>query len=372
MNYQVCTNCVMDTTDPDIRFDSSGVCNHCHSYRYKVNQQALPADTKHTQLRELISLIKANQASGYDSIVGISGGVDSSYVALAASELGLNPLLVHFDNGWNSSIAVDNIRRICDATGFDLYTYVVNWNDFKNAQLMFFKSDVIDIEMLTDHAIKALLFHVATKFKIKYILGGANVSTESIMPPSWRHIKLDKSNILDIIGNSSIHANRYDINGFPLMGFKKRVILKQLYGIQEIKFLNLLDVNSEQMIERLSRRASWGRYPGKHQESIFTRFYQAYILPKKFNVDKRRAHLSCLINAGIMSRHDALLRLNEPHYPVIEINRDKRLVCSKLDFTLDSFEAYINRPARPHSCFKSDVSQINRALALRSLVSRIF
>ena len=198
-NYQVCSYCIMDSTDIDIKFDEIGRCNHCKDYFTKINTQIVPEEDQKKELDSLVSKIKDSNANGdYDCVVGISGGVDSSYVALLAKDFGLRALLVHLDNGWNSEISIRNVSNITNKTGFHLYTHVIDWNEFRDLQLSLFRASVVDIELVTDHAIKATLFKVASRFNVKYILNGGNVVTEAIMPVSWRHTKVDKRNIKDI------------------------------------------------------------------------------------------------------------------------------------------------------------------------------
>jgi N-acetyl sugar amidotransferase len=363
--YKVCGFCVMDTSDPGIRFDGDR-CNHCKSYFVKVDAQIIPTAQRDSLLAELVKNIKqSNSRVEYDCVVGISGGVDSSYVALLAKDLGLSALLVHLDNGWNSEISVKNVRNITLQTGFNLYTHVIDWNEFRDIQLALFKASVVDIELATDHAIKATLLKVAAKFGVKYILNGGNVITEAIMPVSWRHTKVDKANLKDIhrqFGTLSLKT-------YPTAGIIKQQLYKYVSKIRTVQILNYYDFDRDMVIQRLKDELSWMDYGGKHHESVFTRFYQAYILPKKFNIDKRRAHYSNLICAKQITRSNALKYLESPVYDKNLLEQDLNYVTKKLGFTLDEFNNYLAKPPRSHYEFKTDDHMIEKLLRFRNYFS---
>lgn len=362
--YTVCTRCIMDTTDQDITFDSEGVCNHCKSYSQKVKFGKV-TDNPKQKLEALVDQIKqSGKNRKYDCIVGISGGVDSSYVALLAKELGLRALLVHLDNGWNSEIAVKNIKNIAKHTGFDLYTHVIDWNEFRDIQLSLFKASVVDIEIATDHAIKAIVFKTAAKFGVKYLLNGGNVITEAIMPVSWRHMKADKRNLLDIYRQFGTKK----LKTYPTAGILKQQYYKMILNIKNITILNYFDFDKHEAIERLKSELSWQEYGGKHHESIFTRFYQAYILPKKFNIDKRRCHLSNLICANQIERDEALKIIEQPVYDPQLMKTDREFILKKLGFSEDEFKQYIESPGVSHFQYKSDIPMIERLLKIREKV----
>lgn len=363
--YQICTRCIMDTSDTDIVFDDDGVCNHCKNYAKKVENELLTADIRDQKLESLVAEIKSKgKSQKYDCIIGISGGVDSSYVALLAKDLGMRALLVHLDNGWNSEVAVKNIKNIAQNTGFDLYTYVIDWNEFRDVQLSLFKASVVDIELATDHAIKAVLFKLAAKFGVKYMLNGGNVVTEAIMPVSWRHTKVDKSNLVDI--HRKFGTVR--LRSYPTAGIIKQQIYKLFYKIQNIKTLNYVEFDREKVIARLKNELGWQEYGGKHHESVFTRFYQAYILPKKFNIDKRRCHYSNLICAGQLCRDKAIAAMSEPVYNEKLLKTDLEFVLKKLKFSKEKFEEYINAPKVCHYEYKSDEQMIEKLLKVRRKV----
>ena len=355
----------MDESDRDIRFDETGRCNHCIEYYRKLESQLIPRNEQKGRLEKLIKKIKNSNVKGeYDCIVGVSGGVDSSYVALLAKDLGLRTLLVHLDNGWNSEISVKNVSNITKSTNFDLYTYVIDWNEFKDIQLSLFKASVVDIELVTDHAIKAVLFKISRKFNVKYILNGGNVVTEAIMPKSWRHTKVDKSNIKDIHKK----FGEVPIKTYPMSGIIKHQFFKYVSRIKTIQILNYYSFDREHVISRIKNELGWEDYGGKHHESVFTRFYQAYILPEKFQIDKRLAHLSNLICAGQMSREQAISKLAEPVYDVNGLEQDLVFVTKKLGFSEADFEDYIQKPPRSHYEFKSDDKMIEFLLKVRQIL----
>ena len=346
-----CARCLMNDSDPEIVFDSRGICNHC--LEFEERKSKLPQDEfeKKRALQKQLDQIKAaRKGKRYDCIVGVSGGVDSSYVALLAKRWGLNPLLIHLDNGWNSELSVSNIEKLVNFTGFDLYTRVLNWQEFRRLQRSFFDADVIDLELLTDHAIFATLYEQARKNKVKYILSGENFETEAILPLAWVWRKTDARNIKAI---SAIYGNA-KIRDFPLCGTLKRAVYQFGGFAQSIPILNLLSYDKEKAIAELENEVGWVRYSGKHYESVFTRFYQGVILPKKFSVDKRIAHLSTLINSGQLSRRQAELLVSQSDYPEELQRADRELVCKKLSFSDGELESYLQRPGKPHSTYATD------------------
>mgnify|MGYP001202105334 CR=1 FL=1 len=357
--YQICNFCIMDTSDKDIQFDKEGICNHCKNYFPRIKKNLIPEQFQEKKLSRLVSLIKkTGKNKKYDCIVGVSGGVDSSYVALLAKKLKLRTLLVHMDNGWNSKTSIKNIKNLCINTKFDLFTYVINWNEFKDLQLSLFKASVVDIELATDHAIKAVLYKLAHKFNVKYLLNGGNIRTECIMPKSWRHTKADRSNILDI----HTKFGSVKLKTFPFAGAIKRQLYQSILGIKDITLLNYFSFKRDDVIQQLKKELGWIEYEGKHHESIFTRFYQAYILPKKFLIDKRRCHLSNLICTGLIDRNQALLKIKGEVYDQDLLKKDKYFVMKKLGFDKSSFNEYINQPPVSHHNFKSDENLIKNLL----------
>lgn len=351
MAYQICSKCIMDTTDRLISFNSDGICSHCQDYAKLETQWNLQSALENKLLDAQMETIKsAGKSKEYDCIIGLSGGVDSSYVAYLAHKYKLRPLCVHLDNGWNSELAVANIHHIVKQFNFELYTHVINWEEFKDLQRSFFKADVVDIEVLSDHAIFGVIMQLAKKFGVKYILSGANHSTEAIMPKSWVHRKQDLANIRDI----QKHFGTRPIKTFPQVSTLSHVISMYLLGFKVLKPLNLIDYKKDEVKKFLMEHMGWRDYGGKHYESIFTKFYQAHILPTKFNIDKRRAHLSSLVCSHQMTREEALKQIQAPLYEPRDLENDLEFVCKKLDFSIDEMKDYLKRPEVPHNHFKSD------------------
>jgi N-acetyl sugar amidotransferase len=359
--YQICTKCVMDNTDGKIVFNEDGVCNHCLGYDQEKKNLISDPIQRDKALKTIIEKIKkTGKNKKYDCIVGISGGVDSSYVAYLAKQWDLKVLLVHLDNGWDSELAVKNIENIVKKTGFDLYTLVINWEEFKDLQRAFFKADVVDLELLSDHAIFASVYKLTREYSIKYLLSGENFETEAIMPTSWNWRKSDSTNIKAI---HKIYGN-VELKTFPFMGTIKKIFYQYAKVAQSIPVLNYLDYNKNNAIKILEDELDWKYYGGKHYESIFTRFYQGYILPKKFNIDKRRAHYSTLINSEQMTRGHALRDLKNEIYPVELQKEDFELVCKKLGFTHKELEQYISRSEKSHLEYGNDENLYSKILQL--------
>ncbi len=340
----------MDTSDPEIRFDAEGNCNHCRMYDRIVATMPSP-EAAEAELQAITQRIKeAGRNQRYDCVVGVSGGVDSSYVAYQARQLGLRPLAVHFDNGWNSERAEHNIEMVVRGLDLDLYTYVVDWEEFRDLQRSFFRASVIDIEMLTDHAIAAVMLQAAASRGIHYILRGGNVRTEAILPTAWVHSKFDLRSLRAI---QSRHGSR-PIRSFPTVSTISQRLTLIRHGIQVLDILDRLPYDKAAAIHVLREALDWQVYGGKHHESVFTRFYQGYILPRKFGVDKRRAHLSTLICSGQMTRGEALRELEQEIYDLDLLTEDRGYVLKKLKMTEQEFDAYLGSPPRPHEDFPSE------------------
>ena len=296
------------------------------------------------------------------------GGVDSTYVALKVNELGFRPLVVHFDNGWNSEIAVKNIENIVEKLGYDLYTHVFDWEEFKDLQLASFKANVVDIEAITDVAIQGVLLMLAAKFKIQYIISGYNYKTESILPKSW-HYK-DYFNLIDI-------HRKFGTRPISLFPFHDSLLDKfrlKLSPVETINILNFLDYDKKAAKKEIMEKLSWRDYGGKHYESVFTRFYQGYILPKKFGIDKRKAHLTNMICCGQITREEAIRELKAPIYDPEQLKQDYDFVLKKLGFTNEQFTEYINTPGQSHFIFDTEPKYWERnkfKSALKRLVRKI-
>lgn len=343
--YQICTKTVMDTIgDPDITFDENGVCNYYHEYKAKLAVRVPPSDVAKKQLEETIEKIKQDgQGKQYDCLIGVSGGVDSTYVAYLVKKLGLRPLAVHLDNGWNSELAVKNIENILNKLGIDLFTEVLDWNEFRDLQLSFLKASTPDGEIPTDHAIVTVMYTVAAKYGIKYIISGQNFRNEGMLPPSWARGYLDWKyirSVQKIFGTQKLKT-------FPHLTVPQFIYYNTIKGIKNISILNYIDFNKTEAMKIIQDELGWQYYGGKHYESIYTRFYQAYILPKKFNIDKRKAHLTCLIiSTGEVTRESALEALKAPTADPKLMEDDKEYVIKKLGITAQDFDNIMNAPIK--------------------------
>jgi N-acetyl sugar amidotransferase len=341
LTIRVCTRCIMDTTDPDIVFDADGVCNHCHRYEAVASQRLVPPELRKNRLDSLVTEIKnAGVGKPYDCVIGVSGGVDSTYVAWVVKDLGLRPLAVHLDNGWNSELAVSNIEKTLKTLGIDLYTHVIDWEEFRDLQVSFLRASTPDGEVPTDHAIFALLYQLAAKHGLKHIITGTNVISEAILPEKWGYGYFDWSYVKDVhrrFGTSRLSTYPH----FSLINLFYYVFLR---SIRMVSILNFIDYNKKEAMDVLQKQLGWVYYGGKHYESIYTRFYQAYVLPRKFNIDKRKAHYSNLVLSGQMSRPEALEAMREPVYPEKLLEEDREYAIKKLGLDESSFGEIMAAP----------------------------
>ena len=360
-----CIRCLLTNDVPDITFDDHGVCSTCKNFDENIHKYTFSETEIEENLIDLKTRLKRNKLNEYDCLIGLSGGVDSSYIALMAHKLGLNPLCVHFDNGWNSETAVKNINKIINKTGFDLYTYVIDWDEFCDLQRSFLKAGVIDIEMLTDHAIFATLVKILRKFKIKSILSGTNFRTEHGMPPKWTWSKMDWKNI----SNIQKQFGSLKIKSFPHLSTFLWVLMKRykIGGIYE-EPLNFINYRKNNAIHELNAYFDWEYYGGKHYESVFTRFYQEYILPRKFNVDKKIVHFSDLIRNNELTKNEALEQINNNFYSSNFLNDDYEFVTKKLLFTAAEFDKIINDQPVSHLVYGSDVAFISKLSRLKKII----
>lgn len=351
--YQVCTRTVMDTSDPDIRFDDDGVSNYVPEFEAFMAGLP-PPEARKAELEARIARIKAEgKGKRYDCVLGLSGGVDSSYLAYLAKEWDLRPLVVHFDNGWNSELAVDNIERIVSHLGFELATHVMNWEEFRDLQRSYFLASVVDIEVPTDNLIFGALFRLAAKHKVRTILSGTNYATEWLMPSRWNYRKNDAVNIRAIQAKFGTRKLRE----LPLLGVWNQGRYTLVNGIRTFAPLNLVDYSKAGAKTLLKEELGWRDYGGKHYESVFTRFYQGYVLPRKFGIDKRRAHLSTLILTGEITRDEALAELQQPTYDETLQAEDRAYVGKKLGFSEEEFERILAADPVPHEAYGTDARQ---------------
>jgi N-acetyl sugar amidotransferase len=352
---QICKRCVMDAQVPNIRFDKEGNCNYCEEFLGMMERTVHP-DPLHRQatLERFVDDVKREgQGKPYDCIIGLSGGVDSAWVLYQAKLLGLRPLAVHMDNGWNSELAQSNIEGIVRHLNVDLYTHVIDWHEYRELMQAFFDADVIDVELLYDNAMLAVNYRLAAKYGVKSILAGTNNSTEGMrMPTGWNWYKFDAYNIKSIAKRRGV-----SFKTFPLISGFKKIYYEKARSIRWISFLDLLEYKKSEALQVLQSRCSYRPYPYKHYESIFTRFYQGYILPNKFSIDKRKVHLSTLILTKQANRKDALVLLDEIPYPSSdELTADKNYFIKKMGWAERDLIEYIKRPPRPHLDYGSELN----------------
>ena len=341
---QECRRCIMSSAaDPDIVFDQEGICNHCRRYDELLPQRVLSGAEGRAALGRIVEAIKSHgSGKEYDCLIGISGGVDSTYVAYLTKQLGLRPLAVHVDNGWNSELAVKNIELALRKLGIDLYTEVLDWDEFRDLQLSFLRASTTDMEIPTDHAILAVLWKQALAHNIKYIISGMNFATESTFVQSWAYGHWDWRYIK---GLQKRFGHR------PLKTFPHFTMLDLFYvhvvrGVRSVSILNYVDYDKTKVMETLSDELGWRYYGGKHYESVYTRFVQGYILPRKFKVDKRYGHLSDMIRAKQITREQALSEIAKSPYPDDLLAKDYSFVLKKLGISDNELQEIMSAPVR--------------------------
>ena len=369
-SYQVCANCVMDTTDSMITFNEQGVCDHCNTFKYET----LPNWDTGSEGRKKLELLtesikKTGKGQDFDCIIGMSGGIDSSYLTyLAKEEMGLRPLVFHVDAGWNSQTAVNNIECVVDGLGLDLFTEVINWQEMRDLQLAFFKSGVPHIDTPQDHAFFATMYKFASEHKVKFILTGANLSTECIRNPiEWMYYQSDSKQLLDIHSQFGSQP----LQTFPTTSILwHKVWLPYFKGIKVVRPLDMVSYVKEEAKSLLMDRFGWQPYPQKHFESRFTKFYESYWLPERFGYDVRRVQFSSLIVTGQMDREEAIKLLDEPSYDESTIKQEIEFVANKLEVSVDELNQFMELPLKTYRDYKNqhkvyDVgSSIMRSLGL--------
>jgi N-acetyl sugar amidotransferase len=358
---RVCVRCIMDTTDPEITFDNAGVCSHCYRYDRVAAQRLIPRDQRDDKLKLLVEEIKsAGAGKDYDCVIGVSGGVDSTYVAWIVKELGLRPLAVHLDNGWNSELAVANIEKTLNVLEIDLYTHVIDWEEFRDLQVSFLKAATPDGEVPTDHAIFALLYELASKHHLRHVITGTNVVSEAILPEKWSYGYFDWTYVSDVhrrFGTARLSTYPH----FSLLRLFYYIFIRR---IRMVSILNYIDYDKKQAMDVLQNKLEWVYYGGKHYESIYTRFYQAYVLPRKFNIDKRKAHYSNLILSGQMSRDEALESMKLPVYPAQLLEGDREYAIKKLELTPTGFDAIMASPNKTFRDYRTSHALFEKAKKL--------
>ncbi|PKM30372.1 MAG: N-acetyl sugar amidotransferase [Gammaproteobacteria bacterium HGW-Gammaproteobacteria-11] len=350
-SYQCCTQCVMDTSDPDITFDGNGVCNHCITFDTVTRLNWFPNEEGALRLATIVKTVKAaGRGQEYDCILGLSGGVDSSYLALKIYEWGLRPLVVHVDAGWNSELAVANIEALVKHCNFDLHTHVVDWEEMRDLHLAYLRAGIANQDVPQDHIFFASLYHFATRNGIRYILSGGNLATEGIFPKAWHGSAMDAINL------KAIHAKygeRKLKNYKTISFFQYYIWYPFIKRMRTVRPLNYMPYDKAKALEELQQTVGYKPYARKHGESQFTKLFQNYYLPTKFGFDKRRPHLSSLIVSGQMTRDEALAALDDPLYPKDELEVDITFFCKKLRISRDQFEDLLKAPIHSHRDFKT-------------------
>lgn len=352
--YQVCARCVMDTTAEEISFDGEGVCNFCHDFEQRLKPTWHPDERGRAFLAEIAERIRRDgQGHDYDCLFGVSGGIDSTFMALQIKKLGLRPLVVHVDTGWNSELAVHNIEGVVRTLGFDLHTVVIDWDEMRDLQAAFFRAGVVNQDIPQDNAIFATLHRVALESGIRYLFQGFNIVTESILPMSWGFDNMDSRHI------RAIHRRfgRRPLASYPLLDFAELCTLR--YGFPEAKpyetiaLLNYMPYVREEAIRAITEELGFRDYGTKHGESLFTKFYQEYFLPQRFGIDKRRPHYSSLIVAGQLDRAEALERLKSPAHSPEHLDETRAYFVKKLNVPDAEFDRFLNGPIRAHHIYAS-------------------
>lgn len=350
---KICSNCVMDSTDSQIIFDENGVCDHCNDFKENIAPNWQPNEIGARLLHKIVEDIrKAGRRKDFDCILGLSGGLDSSYMLhILVKEFGLRPLVFHVDGGWNSELAVSNVQRLVDNLGLELFTEVIDWEDMRDFQLAWFKSGTPILDVPQDHAFVATLYKFAAKHNIKYIINGGNISTECVRNPlEWFYYGTDMFLINDI-------RKRYcsrPLNNYPFSSiFYHKIYLPYIRNIKVVKPLNLLPYNKKIAIDTLVKEYSWNSYPQKHFESRFTKFYEGFWLPTRFGYDTRKVQFSSLILTGQMDRKDALALLDKPSFDEEKIGDEFAYVAKKLNISVDELWEYHSMPKKTYKNFRN-------------------
>lgn len=362
-DYKQCAISVLDNiSDPDISFDEKGISKYHYDFESFASKEEFQPGKRDIVFDTWIKKIKEEgKNSKYDCIVGLSGGADSSYLAYLAKAHNLRPLIVHFDYGWNTDLAITNIQNITQKLGFELYTYVIDWEIIRDLQRAYFLASVVDLDVPADHTIFGAIFQLARRKKIKYILSGANFQTEYIMPRSWNYLKTD------LVNMRNIHKRfgQIPFKGVPTNGIVDQISYR-LQGYQTVPLLYYTEYNKAKIIDLLKSELGWRDYGDKHFENVFTRFYQGYILPKKFGIDKRKSHLSNLIFSNQMTKEEANSILSTPPYPISAQNDDKAYVAKKLGF--DNFDDVLSLSNKQHATYGTDEKVRKRIYSVSRLV----
>ncbi|MCO7544303.1 N-acetyl sugar amidotransferase [Stutzerimonas nitrititolerans] len=375
-NYNICARCIMDSSDPRISIDAEGFCDYCRNFETEIQPNWNPDERGASKLAVLSELIRTEgRGKDFDCIIGLSGGLDSSYAAYVAKEkMGLRPLLFHVDAGWNTDQAVGNIEKLVDGLGLDLYTEVINWEEMKDLQVAFLRSQIADQDLPQDAAFFSALYKFARQHKIKYVLTGANYSTECCREPEeWGgYPGIDKTLFADI----HKQFGKRPLKTFPLVDIMTYKILYQhVLGMKIVKPLNLVPYVKKDAEAELERRFGWQKFKHKHHESRFTRFYEDYWMPRKFGYEKRRAHFSSLIMTGQMTRDEALVRIAKPEMDDQFLKTEFEFMANKLGLSVDELQAIFDGENKTYRDYKNKRFLIgigSRVMSALGLERRLF
>jgi N-acetyl sugar amidotransferase len=360
-DIRMCSRCILDENIPGISFDEKDVCNFCKEYDILDKKFSRNEATEKKLLRILKEVKNAGKTKEYDCVVGVSGGMDSSYMLYKAVELGLRPLVVHFDNGWNTEKSVSNLKKVIEKLNVDLHTYVVDWEEFRDLQISFLKASVPDIEIPTDIGIKSALYRAASQYGVKYILyGGSNFRTEGKIPIDWTY--MDGKYIKDVHKK----FGREKLKTFPNLTISDILYFTYIKRIKVIRLLDYFEFEFNKVLELLKKELGWEYYGGKHYESSITKFLQSYILPVKFGIDKRKVHYSALIRSGQLSREEVLNMMKELPYDKKRIYQDKEYICKKLGITEREFDKLMDLPIKSFRDYKTYRS-LTQSLPVRAI-----
>lgn len=357
--HQVCTNCVMDTTDSAITFDERGVCDHCRDFEQNVKPNWHTDERGQAQLAPVIDqVIASGKGRDFDCILGLSGGLDSSYMLhMLVNEFGLRPLVFHVDGGWNSDLAVNNIQMLVEKLGLDLFTEVIDWEDMRDFQLAFFKSGISQIDIPQDHAFVATLYKFANKYNVKHIINGGNISTECVRNPlEWLYYGSDMWLINDI--RKQFCTRPLENYPFSSVLFHK-VYLRYMRGVKLLRPLNYMPYTKELAISTLQKEYGWRAYPQKHFESRFTKFFESYWMPTRFGYDTRKVQYSSLILTAQMTRDDALEKLKVPAYDPDTIDDDFAYIAKKLGISVDELQHYHTMALKSYKDYRNQETLFN-------------